>query len=299
MKPNRQKLLIAGFAVVVLVVIGDRLGWQSMLNAPLDAREQKRLRLEKEVQKREAALAKTRAAAKEMTVWQRQSLPSDPQVARSLYQAWLLELVGRVGLSNHSVDAGQPRNLGGQAFPITFNVQGRGSLQQLTQFLHEFYRAGHLHQIHSLVMRPVGKKDTLDLAITIETLVLASADRKDKLSSEKSERLARPSFADYAVVAERNLFSTTGPIDPTDYTVLTGINFINGEPVAWFSQQTETEPGKGLMKLRTGTTFQIGQFHGTVLRIDEQDVVLEADGELWLVTVGETLAQASALPPEF
>ena len=134
-------------------------------------------------------MSQARAAVKQLELWQRRSLPSDPQVARSLYQAWLLGLVGRVGLGNHSVDAGEPRNRGGY-YQISFTVQGRGSLEQLTAFLHEFYSAGHLHQIQSLVITPAGRNDMLDLSITIEALALAGADRKDRLTSEKSTLLA-------------------------------------------------------------------------------------------------------------
>ena len=300
MKRHRQTLLIAALATAAIVVAGDRLGWQSAFTGPLNKRQQRKDLLEKRLQARRTELAEALAAVKQLDVWQRRSLPSEPQVARSLYQAWLLELVGRVGLVNHSVDAGEPRNRGGLVYPISFTVQGRGTLDQLTEFLHEFYSAGHLHQIQSLVITPVGRRDLLDLSISIETLALAGADRKDRLSAEKSAKLACASLEDYQVIADRNVFGTTGPADPTDHTFLTGIRCLNGEPEeAWFTLRTADDPDRAVLKLRIGASLQIGQFQGKVVRIDEDDVVLEADGERWLVGLGECLAQAYALPPEY
>lgn len=297
MMQRRQVLLIALLAVVVIVVSYPKV--ESMVRAPLDARQQKKERLEKEIQKRRTELARARKAAKDLAIWQRESLPSDPQVARSAYQAWLLDLAGRSGLERYSVDAGEPGNRNGMVHPITFSIQGRGTLEQLSRFLYDFYRAGHLHQVRALAITPVSGKDRLDLSITIEALVLDQADRKDRLGSEKSDRLAFSKFDDYRVIVERNFFGSGGAADPTDQTYLTGVNYVNGEPVAWFTLRAETDPERSVLKLRKGDQIEIGQFRGKLVAIDEDDVILEADGERWLVAIGENLGEAYALPPGF
>jgi hypothetical protein len=299
MSKHRNKLLIGVLVLVLLVVLGDQFNLKAIVTGPLDSRTAAKAKLEQELQKREKAWTQARRDARDVDEWRKQALPSDPQVARSLYQAWLLDLVGRVGFTHHAVETGEPRSRGGKVYPILFQVQGRGDLKQLTEFLHEFYRAGHLHQIQSLVLTPVGRRDTLDIAIAIEALALPDADRKDQLSSETSKRLAQAGLDDYRVIAERNLFGTTGPSDPTDHAFLTAVNYINGEPEAWFSLRTEAEPDRAILKVRPGSTIHIGQFTGTVVEIDDQDVVLDAEGERWLVTIGENLAQATALPPVY
>jgi hypothetical protein len=48
-----------------------------------------------------------------------------------------------------------------------------------------------------------------------------------------------------------------------------------------------------------GQTLAVGQFHGDVVEIATDDVVLEADGERWLLALGENLGEACALPPGF
>ena len=38
---------------------------------------------------------------------------------------------------------------------------------------------------------------------------------------------------------------------------------------------------------------------GNIQEIQGQDVIVESDGERWLMSVGESVAQALALPPEY
>ena len=83
-----------------------------------------------------------------------------------------------------------PATAAAWAYPISFSVQGRGTLEQLTELLHEFYSAAHLHQIQSLVIAPVGRTDLLDVSVSIETLALAGADAEARRLSGKCDRLA-------------------------------------------------------------------------------------------------------------
>ena len=51
--------------------------------------------------------------------------------------------------------------------------------------------------------------------------------------------------------------------------------------------------------MRCGQRLILGQFQGQVTEISDDDVILKADGERWLVALGENLGEALALPPEF
>ena len=53
-----------------------------------------------------------------------------------------------------------------------------------------------------------------------------------------------------------------------------------------------------VLKLRKGDVLEVGQFKGTLVDIADADVILESDGERWLMTIGENLTRATALPPE-
>ena len=45
--------------------------------------------------------------------------------------------------------------------------------------------------------------------------------------------------------------------------------------------------------------FQIGPVAGTIAEIVGSEVIIESDGERWLLTLGDRLVDAYALPPEF
>jgi Tfp pilus assembly protein PilO len=292
---QREKILAAGVGAIAVLYAGHWM-YQVAYEGPLQERRAETLRLREDIAKRELDLAKFRKASRESKSWQAQSLPSDTEVARSLYQAWLVELVGAAGLSNANVDSGEPVSRKGMYNSLNFSVRGRGTLKQLTKFLFDFYRADHLHQIQSLSLTPVPRLEELDFAISIEALSLDNAASKDQLSNHVSDRLASDDLADYQSIVDRNLFGVGGgAADEADFAYLTAIIEVNGQAEAWFTLRASGQ----LLKLRSQQSFDIGPFHGTVDQIHDSDVVLLCDDERWLISVGENLMQASTLPPEF
>lgn len=292
----RKQILLGLLGAVLLYFAGDWL-LESALKGPLDKRNRYIVYLDGEIQKRETALEQARTAGKQLEAWAAQSLPSDIEVARSQYRTWLLELVvdEDVDLNNPFVDSGEPFNRQGLYRTISFSVRGSGTLQQLKNFLFKFYSTNYLHQIRSLNITPLQKSDWLDLMITIETVVLPGANRQEWLAPGWSDRLASLSQADYESVVRRNIFGVGGNPDPTDYAFLTTVVHVDGQPEAWFTLRANDE----ILKLRKGQSLEVGQFSGTLTQIENSDVVLESDGERWLLAIGENLAQAYALPPEF
>ncbi|NUQ66571.1 MAG: hypothetical protein HUU20_29260 [Pirellulales bacterium] len=290
----RKYILYGALGTMLLFYAGDWL-LQNALEGPLQARRDKVAQLEADIEKREGQLLQAREIRKQLDALAARSLPANVEVARSLYQGWLLELVNYVELAGPNVDSGEPVGRRGMFQVISFSVRGRGTLEQLTRFLYVFYNAGHLHQIRSLAITPLKESDQLDLAVSIEALVLPGADRTARLTGLRSDRLAYRDLKDYDVIVRRNLFGAGGASDATDYTYLTAVNYVNGKPEAWFDVRTETK----LLKLREGQTLEIGPFQGRIAEIADTDVILECGDERWLLTIGENLAQASALPPEF
>lgn len=296
MSKSTKYILIAALAMLLLAYAGDWM-WTAVTE-PLRSLRQKRQSLEKDIDKRTTELAQGRKAARMLALWEKQSLPSDPQIARSVYQAWLLQLVGRVGLANPAVDSTQPSERNGY-YSMTFSLQARGPLEKWTRFLYEFYRTGHLHQIRSMSITPLGKEEQLDIVLAIEALILSGADRSDQLSEEVSDQLAFSRLSDYQPIVRRNLFSITAKADPMDQTYLTAIQYVNSVPEAWFTLRGESDPDRAVVKLRLAQNMVVGQFSGKLVEITEDSVVFQSGGERWLVALGESLAQAFALPPEF
>ena len=125
---------------------------------------------------------------------------------------------------------------------MSFTVRGHVSLADLTQFLYDFYSAGHLQQIRQMTMKPVEHAGELDVNVTIEALSLPNADRKDQLSKEQGTRASagqgrrlprpdreaepvRPLHA--AAHPLRRVAKTTespkAPVDTAQFTFVTGI----------------------------------------------------------------------------
>ncbi len=290
----RKQILTAVFAALLLLYCGDWL-LESALMGPLNEARKKTTLLEQRIEKWETALARARNDRKRLTAWEAQSLPSDVGQARSLYQGWLLELVKHVGLAGQRVDSSPPVTRRGGYRVLSFSLYGRGTLRQLTTLLFEFYRAGHLHQIRSLVIAPVSRTDLFDLSLSIEAVSLPGADRNDRLCPETSDRLAELDPAYYRVIVDRNLFSIGGSPDVIQFTRLTGVIRDRGEAEAWFSLLAN---GK-ILKLRKGENLEVGQFVGRIAEIEGSDVIVESDGQRWLLTIGDSLSEACALPPEY
>ncbi len=240
-------------------------------------------------------MARFRKENQQLREWQTQSLPSDTEVARSLYQAWLLGLVGSAGLTSPNVDSSEPLTRKGLYSSLSFSVRGRGTLEQLTKFLFGFYQADHLHQIQSLNLTPVPRSDELDISLSIEALSLPTADRKDRLAAKTSERLASSEVTAYRPISQRNLFGIGGGQDAADFAYLTAVLQVDGQSEAWLTLRASGE----LLKLRQGQQFTVGSIEATVAEISDSDVVLLYEDERWLLAVGESLVQATTLPPEF
>ena len=116
---------------------------------------------------------------------------------------------------------------------------------------------------------------------------------EDRLSLDRSDRLASARLEDYRVIVQRNLFAVGSGSNATDHAYLTAVNAVNGRPEAWFSLRAEDR----ILKLHEGEDLAVGTFHGTVREIAGTEVVLESEGQRWLLTIGDNLGQAFALPP--
>jgi len=292
---QRERILASVVGAMLVIFVGNWL-FQAMLQGPLDERRSRGERLRKDIEKKEGQLRLARAAGEQLTAWQRQSLPTDLELARSLYQNWLLELVRVAGFAQPNVDSGETVGKKDIYQKLPFTVRGQGTLEQLTSFLYNFYRADHLHQVQRLSITPIPRSQQLELSMSIEALVLPDGERKDRLSGRTSDRLAAENLVEYRAIVERNLFGEGGAraYDESDFAFLTAILEVGGQLEAWFTIRTTGE----ILKLNVGQPFQVGQFRGRVAEIDSLDVVIDSDNERWLLTLGENLSQATALPPE-
>jgi hypothetical protein len=263
-----------------------------------------------------------------LNLWKKRSLPSDYRKAGELYQKWL-SLLTVDKLRNAEITPMTVQTNRGIYTVLPFRIEAKGTLDQLTRFLFEFYSADYLHKVRQLTSTPTKGSPELTLVMTVEALCLTGAVSQDKLPEAKSKRLVHGTLDDYlkAIVRRRmegtryadtgGLFASYAPerpkvippelkkeepirpeprgIDPSEFTYVSAIHEVDGLPEVWLSVRTEART----LKLHEGDPFEVGTVSGKIarIRIQELEVEIEVDGgRRFRVDFGDNLRDRVELP---
>lgn len=208
---NRERRLLIA-AVVLGCVLVIPLLW-SVVGSSLSGRGQDLSNLEQELDEKHIVLNRLQNKAARLTDLRRRSLPSDPLRAETNYLHWLWEL-GEARLADFK-ETSPPtvRPYKRKYQELTINVSGKGSLSDLIEFLYAFHRAGHLHRIRRLTIKPALDSSDLSFAFLIQALSLPEADRSDRLfdiaelpEDQRPALLAHAELPAYDTIVERSLF---------------------------------------------------------------------------------------------
>jgi len=289
-KPSRQQILLGLLAIIGIIHVGD---WvlTSVIEGPLRELRGTNEQVQAEIRKYEKALAAARTAGKRIEQWQTLSLPSDTETSRTLYRTWLVDLVAKTRLQNPTVDSGSPGNRYGLYRTLPFNLRARASLDQISQFLFTFTQAGHLHRISSLNLSPVGSEGQFEVSLSIEAVLLPGVERR-QLTRRKSDVLASASLSEYAGISRRNIFgSASGYVDPHEDTIVSAITYSNGQPKVWITQRSEDR----VWKFRLNESVEVGDFHGRISHINDEQVVIKTDSGSWQLRIGQSFANLTGV----
>ena len=178
MNTKRNRWLAAALGLVALFYFGD-LAYRKLYEEPRKASEDRKDKLAESLKRTKLDLAKAKQATEDLEGLESKSLPWDAERAQERYQDWLVQLAKDANLSNTRVDASNPVAVTGtdratrRAYEMfkrfTFTISGSGDLTQVTRFLYDFYRGGHLQKITSLSLIP-SSGDQLNLSMTVEAL---------------------------------------------------------------------------------------------------------------------------------
>ncbi len=212
----REKKLAIAFGGIV-VFLGLWFTWGKVQNV-FEQRERQLSAKLAELSDRDMLEIELYENVERLDLWRERSLPSDERRAGTLYQNWLLQLIDspEVRLQQAQVEAARPTRMD-ENLRLPFTVSGRGSLAQVTAFLHGFYRSGHLHKITRLTISPQEDTGMLEMRAVVEALLMPGASTAGQ---PRLAALAEPPdtplrFGDLAAYQDmingRHVFSTNEP----------------------------------------------------------------------------------------
>jgi hypothetical protein len=155
---NRRERVLAWGTGSLLTIAAVQLGY-NYVQSLFDERQTQKESLEREIADKEAINLRGKKANKKLAEWQHRSLPTDLVLARSLYKNWLAGLIERTRLAKADVTIGADMPKPGIYVKVPVGVRGQGTMEQMIQFLFEFYQADHLHYIRQLTLTPLAGND--------------------------------------------------------------------------------------------------------------------------------------------
>ena len=296
MTPRIKWLLIAGLAVFGLYGL-DSL-YRIWIERPNQQRTAKLDDLNEMLNASKSEQLVAQKQGKRLESFAARALPDDPQLARSLYQQWLLNLVETNQLTSASVDAAQPvrleirsrtkkgkRQLVGHR--INYSLRGQATLGKLSGFLNDFRKAGHLHKIRAITLNPIGNEGRLDADLTIEVLCLEASANKGQLGVWEvvDEAAVAPSTYDHLV--RRNLFARGFAKALFDVELKAITSNRDGIAQAWFRID-----GRGTTKtIAAGNQIPVALHDIVVIEVLKNRVLVRVNEELHWIKLGQSIGE--------
>ncbi|MFG0288627.1 MAG: hypothetical protein ACF8CQ_10645 [Rhodopirellula sp. JB044] len=174
--------------------------------------------LANETEKLQAQWLAGAEAERQLGEYKVRSLSSDAEVAKSSYQSWLLETVGRLGIADAIVDPVGEVPVGDLYTRFGFRVSGKTDLPGLVDLVYAIQARDQLHRIRELqfapsrqgVRRTEGKGDggeLLSVVLTLDAVSMAIAEATPAPPSEEpSWRITRSLAESRDTILNRNLF---------------------------------------------------------------------------------------------
>jgi len=292
---NRRTLLLLIAAISIVGLWGADQAYRTWYEVPRERLESRLEGLKERARTISENRIDARRDSKRLEAYEAMSLPYDLEQARAAYQGWLLALVSKHQMAQAAVDPGSARPISVRnrtrkgsrevAGQIGYTLRGRTDLAHLTDFLDEFYQAGHLHKITALNLNPTGGGSQLDVSISIETLALLSCERETELSQVAwDRRVSAPES--FASIARRNFFAR-GFSRALAETRLTAITYgRDGEAEAWFRLGGSDETARA----KSGTRVPVSLIELDVIDILPDRAFVRVDGQAVWLSVGGSLA---------
>jgi hypothetical protein len=319
---NQREKIMAGGLLAVLGLWQGSVQYDRFISSPVNARQAEIEDRTSRISKKKIDVAKSQADARKYKVWKQRSLPPDPVNAANLYQNWLVELANKTKLTNVAVTPKTTtvKSKGDVYTVVTIDVNGKGKLSNIRDFLYEFRNSGLMHRLAKVTLTSSqGTGDpTIDFSITADALSLKDASSRTTLFSDPKlgelvakEIRAQPK-ADYELIAKSSLFvrgynGPPGPAprpqsiprpsadeDPRQFIRLSS-TFSEGDEV--YDATLYDPTTNKFATLSAGGEFSLGGVSGKVVDVASDHVVLDIQGEHFRLGLGQTLLDLEKMPP--
>jgi hypothetical protein len=297
----REKMLAAAVGSIAVLWGGGRM-WTKYDRAVTEKRAQVLAATER-LGEAKLALLQGEAAMSQLDAWQKRSLPADRAQAQLQYRVWLEQQLAKAGLTIEEFQPSQRLTPAAGYSAVGYNVNFRGPLKSVTNFLHEYYRSPLMHQITRLNLRPDMNPGLLKVSLNTEALILPGTIN-EKLPEGTQERTAKPKAADYATsIGGRNVFTAYKPprpeqpprvvrdtppppkFDDAKFAFFTATIQVDGRYQAWIHIRTTNET----LRLFEGDAVKVGQFEGKIVAIEPRSIVVKSGDEEMRVELGQNL----------
>lgn len=293
----RTKWLLAGVGVLVVLYAGDYV-YRAYIEEPTRKATAALERLDKQLQEAADSQLIAKKISQKMESYAGRSLPFEPDVARSLYQDWLLKLMEQHKMTGISIDASAPvpievksrtnkkksRLIG---YRISYAVHGKTSLPQWVNFVRDFESAGHLHKLKSLTLVPLGNGNEIDANMTVEAVSLQAAEREDQLTQWVRDPQQEPSASSLASLVQRNIFAR-GFSKTLAAVRLQALTFNRrGESEAWF----DIGEGKATQIISLGQKLEMPIHEIVLIGVQGDLAKLRVNGTELDLAIGQTIGQ--------
>ncbi len=300
---DREKILAATVAAMVLLW-GANQGWEKY-QATLKKNNNTQQNVAQKLSTARTAKARGQRAQQKLRQWLRQSLPTDPDIAKSLYQDWLQQQLTTAGLAVKKLTLRTSKASSTNYQQFSFVVTAAGKLEQLTDFLYGFYQAPHLHRISKADLKPTEDRKSLTISLHVDALSLAEAERKDQLADGTHEEFKQTLEQFRKSIVGRNLFATyqpnktaqEGSSSGEDEAAQANFSGINYGQSGWQMSVRMEKSGK-VSYFREGDTIEVGKFKGTIEQLDgeRRRVIVTTESGRVRLRLGQTLSEAEPLP---
>lgn len=293
---KREKTLTAAVAAAGLLWFGN--SGLIKYRAALDRNSGLSLAAAEALGDAKFAEARGLQARRKLNDWRGKSLPTNREVAKSLYQDWLREQLTAAGLEVSALVDKSATARNTHFSELAVDVTAAGTLAQLADFLYKFYASAHLHRIASATITADAGGQKLTIALTVGALILPDVSRTDQLAAGEPLTLPRTADEFRQRLADRNLFATPqakseGGDQADPDAAGAKVTSLATDSLGW--RLAVRNKDSEMQFFRQGDSVKFGRFEGKIVELGRQRAVIETEKGNMEVRLGQNFGEAAAV----